>query len=239
MRKSIENLPNNPDPTDIVRCCRNAYRKFMSATQKISVETVLKVPAHSNGQGIPEGAIVVSVKAPAHQDVWATNVVANPNDSLVGFIFVNPDLLNAPESLRKFVLAHEWIEVMLAFAWGGTSPYHQSLLQNHKIDMTIMFSAIGRRTLWQDSPDELLLMNAALRRLLVSKESLETMIHEHQPVFEPVKSLASWADLCATDPETARNLIVLMSTIFSHTKKVTSEIVEERIQEILFDGLRE
>ncbi len=239
MPKFTERLPSKPNPIDIVNCCRDAYRNFMKATQKISSGTVLKVSAHSDGQGFEEGTIVVTAKKPGHEDVWATNVITNPNDSLTGFIFVNPDLLNAPASLRKFVLAHEWIEVMLAFAWEGASPYHQSLLQNHKIDMAIMFSAIGQRAFWQDSNDELLLMNVALRRLLVSKESLEKMILDHQSVFEPIQNLESWAGLCATDPETARNLIVLMSTIFSHTKNVRSETVEERIQEILISGLRE
>ena len=128
---------------------------------------------------------------------------------------------------------------MLAFAWDGRSPHHQTLSQSHKIDMTMMFSAIKKRTLWQDSKDELLLMKAALRRLLVSKESLEKMISDNQSVFEPVSNLASWADLCATDPSTATNLIGLMCAIFSHTKKVNPKTVEERIQEILFDGVSE
>ena len=237
--KTTHELPVNPDPTDIVKCCRNAYREFMNATQQIAAGKALTVSTFSNGEGIRDGKIVVSVDAPDHEDVWATNVIANPNNKLIGFIFINSDLLGESEAVRKFVLAHEWIEVMLAFAWKGTSPYHQTLSQNHKLDMTMMFSAIKKRALWQDSPDELLLMNAALRRLLVSKESLENMIRHNEPVFSPVKDLATWAELCASNPAAARNLIKLMCLIFSHTKQVTPETVEERIQEILFDGLQE
>lgn len=230
-------VQENFDPIFIVRTCRLAYKEFKNKVERnASADLTFKVEAAGQNQGYPGKWIIVRFGGPTHAGVWASSSIGKTESGeIVGIIHVNPELLKTvQEEMRRIVLAHEWIEVMLGFATNGDSPYHRSISDSNKIAMAIMYNGLARRTLWQDSPDEVLLMHAALRRLLVSEESLDGIMSQFASVFGGIKNLDELRELCESDANNAYQQIKLLCSLFSSQKNVGVKTVEDRVQEILF-----
>ena len=105
-------------PQKIVEQYRLVYRNlFMMPTLRAVPGETMRLPAfdESNGKGFRSSTIVVKF-AHKHPKLWASNIVKEEDDgSWKAMICVNPELLEEPKAKQKTVLAHEWIEVFLAF----------------------------------------------------------------------------------------------------------------------------
>lgn len=214
-------------PQKIVEEYRPVYR------QEFVVDTLRNIGGakeykafDGNGCGFENCYIVVNFDGPSRDGVFAHNFVKKyPTGKKQGIIQLNPGVRNLPRHRQKEILAEEWIEVMLKFE-GRFGNKHKVL---GKIEMVVLFNNLKRRAFWQDLPDFLINMHAALRYLLVSSPSIEEML-----IKDFDSSISKLKRLVATDINGARRLIEMFVKSFAGFWDVEEGLVFDRLQETLF-----
>ena len=189
---------------------------------------VVKVPAFDEDTrtGFDGSQIILSLAGPDHPKIWAANnVKKNEDGSYVGVIHLNSQALELPATHRKVILAHEWIEVLMAMR-DGQRPKTMPL---GKVELALLYNTLHMRSPWQDPPDFELQLHQAIRYLLVTKASLEELAYEFGT------SLSSIVELVKTNPSEAGTLIRQLANTYSAKWSVDLPLVFDRLQESLWD----
>jgi hypothetical protein len=221
-------------PRRIVDQYRTLYYEYFDR-QTLDVrlnndELKLRVFDEQSQLGFKGNWIVVRVGEPSHPKILACNIVSQRDtDGMDAVIIVNPDpnVLALPADKYKVMLAHEWIEAMMAFRDKGRPDKQLNLA---KIEMALLFNSLHLRSPWQDSPDFSIEMHGALRRLLVSRELVSEMTAEFGTSLEQIKKL-----LEAKDRQVAE-LVRKIGHAFAQRHSVDHQLVFDRFLEILFEG---
>ena len=179
-----------------------------------------------SGFGFPGSVIVLNFAGECHGKIWAANFVKKEGTTYHGYIEVNADLAKQKPELRKMILAEEWLEVMM-----GLRDKENGAMQKRikdKVGLAVLFNSLKRRGFWQDSPGQQMTLHAALRLLLVSKESVEKMLAE---TFD--ESLDTLKQKVCVNPNDATKLISDLVMLYAATYTVNGELVWDRVMEIL------
>jgi hypothetical protein len=140
---------------------------------------------------------------------------------------VSPLVLFDRPYIRKTVLATEWLEVMAGFVDKGRP--HKRVL--NQVDLILLFRSLRLPAHWQNNRDELLAIEAALRLLLVSEESLHEMA-EKDLNFK----LRDLRKLIQANHSEAMQRLWQLVHRFSEKWSVESPLVIERLREVAFGG---
>lgn len=197
----------------------------MEPTLRMCKGQVLAIPAFDQAGGFPGCYIYVNFGGPRHPMVWASNVVVdNGANSMDAVIHVDPEVATLPLSRRKALLAYQWLDAMVVFR-DGARPGKQVL---DKVHMIVFLNTLARRTPWQDTPDFEIRMHAALRRLLVTEDSIMAMLANDFRL-----DTAAVRSLCAESPNEAARLLDDVAESFAAKWSVDIDLVYDRLQEIL------
>lgn len=225
-------------PIDIVEELREVYRKkFMSPTLDGVPGEEMRLEAFDevSGKGFPGSEIIVTFAGPGHPSVLASNDVQelgvreDGQKVWAGVIAVSPRVCDFSAHRRKHVLAHEWIEVMMAMRDEGRDGKKVDL---ERLDMVVMFSTLKMRCLWQDTPEFTVQMHSALRRLLVSEQSLAEMAEEKFGV--KISDLKTSTSMSRQDVAKVVRQLRQLAEAFAGEWSVDRDLVYDRIREMLW-----
>jgi len=233
---------------EIVRDHREQYRTpFMTATLLLR-EEVAKFSGHAEPREIPYNwpdlplDIFVDSRPdlPHLADVWANNMVVqsvrDTAHTVSAIISVRPELALQHRYEWKEALAHEWLEVMLAYFY--PEEWRRFKRVRGRVKLAAEYADQRKRTYWQDSPSFGRFMHEALKRLLVSKKSIETLadlveteaLRKELEPAEKNKGLLTVRAMCTKAPRGYEKLVGIFSSKFS----VAPELVQERFDEVLY-----
>ena len=216
-------------PKQIVEEYQPIYRhNFMRQTLDTNIQgDEFKVAAFSDqGDGFPECYIIVDFKGMGCPKIWACNVVQKKDDGTYdAVIHVSSDFFEQPAFKRKMILAHEWIEVMMAFR-DGERPSKQIDLD--KVQMAILFNILQLRAPWQDSLEFDTEMHGALRTLLVSGQSIRELAEEFGTAIETIQQQVK------AEPAKAGAIIRKIAATFNARHSVDLPLVFDRFRDVLW-----
>ncbi|MCX5770340.1 MAG: hypothetical protein NTZ09_08725, partial [Candidatus Hydrogenedentes bacterium] len=108
----------------------------------------IRVPAYATQEC--EYFIIVDVNDVYLTDVWASNIFQHTGTSAEAIIHVSPELMFQSKADQKLILAHEWIEVMMAFR---DPEERRTCVTAGKEPMAQLFEALRQPPIWQDSEE--------------------------------------------------------------------------------------
>jgi hypothetical protein len=219
-----------------VREHRLAYKNcFMRPSLAAKPNDTVRVPAwdaadieHDRFRG---HHVVISFAKPQDELFWSANVIQTTPDKTVGYIYVNSELCDEEDVLRKFVLAEEWLELMIGFADIESRTTRRALRGKGKIELVELFNSMGRRALWQDTVEDIDKIRLALQNLLVSEETIEETIRQsYKMSLNEFRQIAHDRDRL----EEARNLIRSIERTIAAERFVRLDLVALRLDEVLY-----
>lgn len=156
-------------------------------------------------------------------------------DMFHGLIQVAKGFSELPISKRKFILAHEWLHIMMGFK--NKEPF--KLVSNRSDTIMKLYASSGKKVdsflakiqeaYWKDDYETMVSMSSALNHLLVSKDSIEIILNDDFGL--------NWAEFKTSIAETANSLeklFIPLVVAFSKSTNTGAELVFERIREMLF-----
>lgn len=149
----------------------------------------------------PQPVIIVDFDGPAESDITASTVVLEKEDGqMVAVISCEPKFKNWSRPQQKMVLAHEWLHAMLAFQKDSG---RQKLITN-------LTETLGHSGLSDDQSEQEMQIQAAIRDLLVSRESARNLLNESFGIdFEGLKGILQ--EDFAKGAEIIKQFVVLYS----------------------------
>lgn len=215
---------------EIVEKYRLLYRNmYMKPTLEAMRGSPVRLPVSSaDCTDFEHCRILVDLGGPVDPHVWACNNIDKTDDVITAMVVAGRDLADQPIELRKFVLAHEWLEVMYFFCNGKRLGDRKI---SKKTDIVIMYEVLKRRCPWQDSADEWCALHLALRALLVSNQSLEELLAE--PPFSV--TVPQFRRMATTTPQRAAQLYEDTVSAFAAKWSVRRDLAGDRLDEVLFD----
>lgn len=219
-------------PDHIVREYASIFEQRVApALKKIRTQAISFEAIDIDGVGFGNHHITITSEAPTpagpHSYIWAANnVQILKNNFGEGVIVLNPEAANAPSRLLTVILAHEWIEVMLAFR-----DRRSDKRVNGKEDLIFLYRDLGRRTLWEDSESFEAPMKRAIEDLLVSEAAVSDVLNS---CYEGLDLPGLFHKLTAGEPMFAPGILLDVANTVSQKLDVDIETVNMRLQDILF-----
>jgi len=229
------------DIVELVKKVRLVYRQcYMSCMQRATKTQMIRMSAHyeHEGQvyGFPKCQIIARFDGPKDDRLWATNVIVedeNDQESLRGYIMFNPDVVDRDPVEKKFILAEEFLEVAMGFDDLDRRSKRRQV--HRKTDYLELFSEMGRRTLWQDSPDDQIEMQRGLRYLLVSGETIaRTLTDEFNYPLAALRALIG--DSSSDGKKKASSFLGKVEQAIADRRNVDLQLVKDRMSEFLEDA---
>lgn len=219
---------------------RLAYRdNYMQHTLGFRVGTEDRFAAHHPDDTaeikFENCEICVSCVDRSHPHLWAVN---NIQELTAGrkraMIIITEDLLQLPKTRRKFILAKEWIEVMLGFANIEVRKREQRLGNGDekRVVLIELFNSLGIANHWEEDKEEEKILQLGLQHLLLSKETFKGFLAAN---FNGMR-IRQLQDL-ANDPGRGTEAYKLLGSLersLAAAKSIPRSLVELRLQQLLF-----
>lgn len=214
-------------PGGIIATLRSIYeQQYEPQTRRPLPGVRIAIPCFSGTLGYPGSYVIVNFGGQRHPKILAANCVKPDKfDVYHGSIQLNPDLLKERPEFVKMVLAEEWLEVMM----GLRDKEHGKMqkLVDDKLDLIVLFNALRRRGLWQDSTEQSITMHGALRQLLVPEDALRKVADECHLTLEGIHRQIK------ANPDQARTDIDKFVKTYAGKHDVTIELVYDRLMAVL------
>ena len=177
-------------PLSIVDRYRILYRnKYMTPTLLGNGRKTFRIPAFSEEHPKFNGSfIVIDYSVQPNDDVWATNTIHKINETYQAVIHVDPNIDDQSPIIRKYIYAHEWIEIMYCFHNDSRITLKRIEKNKNAIDTLNALNNLKRRCAWQDKVQDVDMLAPALRNLLVSHDSImEFLKHKYSMTLTDFK----------------------------------------------------
>lgn len=236
---------NEHGPRAMVRDYCDLFEKYVSKHALERVGFCVRMPAFDEILGGFDNCYIIFELAGniPHNKALAGCVCKRMKEReiVVAVIEVTSDFLDLSEAMQKMVIAHEWIHAMLCFnSIEQDSTYYRKRISDRN-KMLLFFESLKERmpeehrgSFWEDDPEFVAEMRDAMRRLLVTKKSLEDCFKEIRDDAFNFETLA--IELKCDSNKALVGIVEPAIALFSMRHHVDSEIVWMRFKEILLKG---
>lgn len=207
-------------PEHIADQYRHLYREiYMERTLEPEGKGVLLEMWNESDSSFENCYVAINFDGECHSDILASCLVWQLDEKVYqAYIDVSPELATYASAARKKVLAHEWLHTMIKF--------RDKKLSRVSLSDYLEYLLLSNHCPWQDTRDLSEAMESALRKLLVSRESLNKLLED--------KFGITWdclKDLAKSEPYRAMSITQQLLRDFAAKHHVALETVRERFEE--------